>query len=268
MIRKKREFKKHNTKIAVFFVIFVLLIILGSIVFKTVKIIGESKFDGRNRFTIKVSNSKNLQILSFSPSSDSISVLDLEGDVEELNLNKYLAIPTDGFIEADFLDLDDDLSSLMSSVFWRFGKAKTDLTIVDIFRLFLASNSVPLKNVLASEISISREIADADKIIDEMFVDKAIEEEDLSIEIINATPVTGLGSRLSRLIGNMGGKVVQVSTDNVYRKKSQILYDGDKIYTPLKLQKVLGFDLDKKKRQYIGDITIIIGVDSKNSELF
>lgn len=268
MRNKKAKFEKHNTKIAVFFVIFVILIILTSFVLKIVQIVEQSKFDGNSHFTVSVSNNKELKILSFSPKTQSMSILNLEGEVKNLNINKFFAIHLDGFVEAEFLDINKDESDLMSAVLLSFGSAKTDLTIVDIFRLFLASKTIPAKNVATLDISTKLDGDRVDKIVVELLSDREIEKEDQAIEIINATSVTGLGSRLGRFVTNMGGKVVQVSTESVYQKKSTILYNGDKTYTVEKLHKVLGFELTQTDRESIGDITIIIGEDHNDSTSF
>jgi len=268
MRRKKAKAEKHNTKIAVFFVIFVCLIILSSFIFRMVQIVGESKFDGSNRFTISVANNKILKILSFSPSANSISVINIDGEVKKINTESFLAIPIDGIVEADFLDVNKKTSDLILTAFLSFSNIETNLTIVDIFRLFLTSKTVPSKNVITLDLSTSLDSDSVDKIIGKLVSDERIEKEDLSIEIINATSVTGLGSRLGRFVGNMGGKVVQVSTDNVSQKKSTILYNGDKTYTLEKLQKILGFKLIKMEGDSIGDITIIIGEDSEKVKSF
>lgn len=263
MRRKKVKVEKNNTRIAILFVIFVCLIILISFALKVAYVVGQSKFDGDSRFTISVSNNKNLRILSFSPDTNSISVLNLDGKVKKLNINRFLAIPIDGFVQADFLDIGKDVAALMSSVFLGFRNVKTDLTIVDISRLFLASKTTSSKNVVTLHISTSFESVKVDKIVTKLFSDAEIKKESQAIEIINTTSVTGLGARLARLITNMGGRVVQVSTEESLQKNSLILYNGRKTYTVKKLNKVLSFNTIKMGKQSIADITIVIGEDSQ-----
>lgn len=267
-MRKKRDLKKYNTKFAVFFVIFVCLIILASFILKLVQIIGQSKFDGNSRFTISVSDNKNLKILSFSPNTSSMSVLNIDGELKGLNVISFLAIPIDGVVQADFLDISKDASDLMSTVFLNFRNIKTNLTIVDTFRLLLISKTIPSKYVKTSDISTSLKADSVDKTIGSMLNDEKIVKEDVAIEIINATPVIGLGAKLARFVENMGGKVVQVSSEIVSRKTSMLLYNGDKTYTIERLHKAIGFKLTRSNRQSIGDITIIIGEDSKDFGLF
>jgi hypothetical protein len=142
------------------------------------------------------------------------------------------------------------------------------LNFVDIFRLFLASRTIPSNSVLTSHISSSFPSVKVDKIVAELFSDDEIERENQTVEIINTTSVTGLGGRLARLITNMGGKVVQVSTENNLQKNSYVLYNGRKTYTVEKLNKVLGFKTTQIEKQSIADIRVVLGEDSKNPVSF
>ena len=263
MRKKKVKVEKHNTRIAILFVIFVCAIILISIVLKTIQLLRQSKFDGSNRFTISVSNDKNLEVVSFSPNKHSISILKLDKDIKNLKLGQFLKIPIDGFVRASFLKTDKDVASLMSSVFFGFKDVKTNLNFVDILRLILASRTTPANNLLVYDITSSMEEQKVYKIVEKLFKDDEIEKENQTVEIINTTQVLGLGGRLARFITNMGGNVIQVSTENNSQKKSIILYNGKKSYTVDRLSKALGFLTSKMSQQSIADITIVIGEDSK-----
>lgn len=267
MRRKKRDAKKQNTKIAIGFFIFVASIVLISLIFKVSLVARQSEFDGNNRFTISISNNKKLQILSFSPNTRSISVLKLDGNIKNLNINKFLGIPIDGFVVASFLEINQDVASLMSNIIFDYRRIETNLTIVDVFRLFLVSKTTSLNDISTVVISSTLESARIDEIVAKLFNDSEIEKEDQTVEIVNTTSVTGLGARLGRLITNMGGKVVQVSTDNL-QKNSLILYNGRETYTVRRLSKLLGFKITQENKQSIANIMIVLGEDSKNPSLF
>lgn len=264
MRRKKANKEKHNTRIAIFFVIFVCSLILVSIALKTISVLAQSKFDGVNRFTISVLSDKNLKVVSFSPSTRSISVLKLDGEVKKLNISRFLGIPIDGFVKASFLETNGEVASLMSGIFFGYNDIKTNLNLVDIFRLYLLGRTTPLNNIAASHISISFESVKIDKIVAKLFNDEEIEKENKSVAIINTTSVTGLGGRLARLITNMGGNVIQVSTENNSQEKSIIFYNGKKTHTVDKLSKTLGFLASEMNKQSIADITIVIGFDNRD----
>jgi len=268
MRKKKVKVEKHNTRIAIFFVSFVCAIILISIMLKTIQLLRQSKFDGSNRFTISVSNDKNLEVVSFSPNKPSISILRIE-EGKDLKLGRFLKIPIDGFVRGSFLKIDKDVASLMSSVFFGFKDIKTNLNIVDILRLILASRTTPANNLLVYNITSSMEEQKVYKIVEKLFKDDEIEKENQTVEIVNTTEVLGLGGRLARFITNMGGNVIQVSTENKLEKNSYVLYTGRKTYTVKRLNEVLGFKLvqmDKKK--FIADIRVVLGEDAKDPSSF
>jgi len=263
-MRKKVRVEKNNTRIAIFFVSFVCAIVLISIMLKTIQLLRQSKFDGSNRFTISVSNDKNLEVVSFSPNKHSISILKLDGEVKNLKVERFLKIPIDGFVKASFLKTDKDVASLMSSVFFGFKDIKTNLNFVDILRLILASRTTPANNLLVYSIASSMEEQKVYKIVEKLFKDDEIEKENQTVEIINTIPVMGLGGRLARFITNMGGNVIQVSTEDNSQKKSIIFYNGKKSYTIEKLSNALGFLTSTMNKQSIADITIVIGEDNKD----
>lgn len=264
MIRKTARVEKHNTRIAIFFVIFVIAVIFISIVIKTMSLLGESRFDGKNRFTISVLTGKNFKAVSFSPGNDSISVLKIEEENKELKLGQFLKIPIDGFVVGNSLKTDKDITDLMSDVLFNYNNVKTNLTIIDVLRLVLASKTTSENNIETYSISTSLEYQKADKIVEKIFKNEEIEKENQTIEIINTTDIGGLGGRLARLLTNMGGNVIQVSTQNNSQKESVILFDGKKNFTIERISKVLSFRPIASSKKSIADITIIIGEDNRN----
>ena len=107
-----------------------------------------------------------------------------------------------------------------------------------------------------------------DRTVDHLVSDAFIEKDKQTIQIINATNVSGLGNRLAKLVTNMGGDVIIVATENNLRKKSTISYIDKKTYTVERLQKVLGYEAVKDANNAVSDITIIIGEDKVNSAPF
>lgn len=264
IMRKKANIEKHNIRIAIFFVIFVCGIVFVSIVIKTMSVFAQSKFDGANRFTISVLSNKSSEVVSFSPANHSISILKVEGAKKNINLRQFLKIPIDGFIEGSSLKANKDVKGLMSNIFFNYNNIKTNLTIIDILRLILASKHTPVNNISSNSISLSSEDRMVGKLLEKLFKDELVEKENRTIEIINTTSISGLGSRLSELITNMGGNVVQVSTENDSQERSLILYNDKKSYTVEKLSKVLGLATKEKVKQSIAEITILIGEDNKD----
>lgn len=267
-MRKKRSLKKdNNTKVAVIFVGFVLTIVLVSLIFKFVVLLSQSQFDNAKRFTMTVSNKNDVEVISFSPISRSISVLKLDADID-VPLNQFLAIPIDGFVKKDSLDINQKVGSLFPEMIFNYKKLNTNLTIVDLVKLFIFTKSLKDREIVERSISKDLAAGDIDSLARRLFNEGLIEEEGKKIQIINSTDVLGLGNRLARLITNMGGDVIIVVTGNEPQESSEISYIDDKNYTVERLSKVLGYSTVKVTDRTIADVTITIGQDSLQSLVF
>jgi len=263
-MKRKKELNSglNSTKIALIFFAFVFVVILASLILKGVFIVSQSRFDGQNRFTINVTNGRDLEIISFSPKSQSISVLKIDGNIKNLDINRFLAIVIDGEVK-NFLAIKDlKVPDLMLKFILNYKDLKTNLTIVDVLRLYLFSKTLPIDYIYDKKISTSTDVSILDKIIPPLFMDEIIEKENVSVKIVNGTDVTGLGNRLGRLIANMGGNVVIIVSSDRPENSSTISYFGKKSYTVEKISKILGFKLNKLSKKEIADMVIVIGKDS------
>lgn len=267
-MRKKRKLNKgNNTKFAIIFVGIVISIILISLIFKFFIILSQSQFDSSRRFTMTVSNKYKTKVLSISPISRSMSVLELD-KITNTPINQFLPIPIDGFIKGESFDIDQKADSLFPKMILGYKKLNTNLTIVDLIRLFIAIRNLSESEVNERTISKDLNYKDIDSLARRLFNDELIEREGKKIEIVNSTNVSGLGNRLARLVTNMGGDVIIVATGDSYRKWSEITYIDAKNYTVERLSKILGFNATKAKDKTIADITITIGQDSLESHSF
>ena len=66
-MRTKKKEKGKSLNLGFYFGLFVFLIIVISLFFKTFDVIKKSKFDGKNRFTVAVINKKSTDLISTSP---------------------------------------------------------------------------------------------------------------------------------------------------------------------------------------------------------
>lgn len=263
-MRKKRNLNKgNNTKVAIIFIAFVLLIVSISLIFKFIFVLRQSQFDDSKRFTIVVSSQTNLEVISFSSVSRSISILKL-GKNLGTPVNKFLAIPIDGFVKGDSLDLNQKVDSLLPRMIFNYKKLQTNLTVIDCIKLFIFARSLLEREINERIISQDLSTEDIDNIVTRLVNDELIEKDGKTIQIINGTNVYGLGNRLARLVTNMGGDVIIVATANSPQKRSEISYIDNKSYTVERLSKILDFKTIKVSDKKIADITIIIGEDSLN----
>jgi hypothetical protein len=180
---------------------------------------------------------------------------------------RLLAVPIDGFIASEFLNLDQAVRPLFMNATLNYNSLKTDLTIIDIFRIAMLTRAIPENSITVKKVRVTAGL-EADKIVGRLATDDLIEKDHQTIRIINGTDVFGLGNRLARLITNMGGNVIIVGTSDSPKKSSIISYIDKKTYTVERLQKVLGYKAVKEEDSEISDITIVIGDDKANSSPF
>jgi len=255
---RKKKTTQRNLGIAAGFSFIVLGLIFFSLILRVLILLGESKFDGMNSFTVVINQKKEGQIINFSPKDESISILNVK-DREGQNLGVSLEIPIDGSFSVGEKVNGKNLSSALSGNIFNFRDQK-ELNFMDFLRLSLFTNTVKQNAVNEETISKESDIQELLRIISSFFVDPVILEEKQSIEVINTTDVPGLGNRLAVLITNMGGNVILVSTGD-RAEKSEVLYIK-KTYTAERLAKVLRFKLTETKKKSIPDVIIIIGKDA------
>ena len=261
---KQKKSAQSNTKIAIVFFAFLAFIVGISIIFKLITVVRAGQFDSSKRFTLTITNGKNIEVISLSPDSKEISVFKLNDSVKFAEVGRFLEIPIDGFIVQNSLDLNQKVDSLFVKTILNYNKLKTNLTIIDLLKLTMLARTIPESSVNVKIVGDVNGL-ELDKVVGRLASDTSIEKDHQTIRIINGTEVIGLGNRLARLVTNMGGNVIIVATENSSKKKSVILYIDKKTYTVERLQKVLGYEVAKEENNAISDITIVIGEDKLNS---
>lgn len=257
--------KKSNKNLVIGFIGLVFFIVLISFIFKVFWIVKESQYDGSNKFNLAVYDSRGTGVISFSPKEKSISILRL--DKKYNNPATDLQIPIDGYktvISKEF-NYSNISSSLFTSVF--SAQSRKGMTFLDLFRLALFSRTVSSNSIYERKLLKQHSQTEKSAILSLTFKDPSILTEGKSIEVVNATEIAGLGSRLASLVTNMGGNVVLVSTSED-KKNSKIIYFEKDGYTVKKFADYLGYPTEKGKSRGLADVIIIIGQDSLNKLKF
>jgi len=266
-MKQRKEQAINNTRIAIIFFIILLFFVGISLLFKLVLVIREGKFDDTTRFTLSVSNNKNLEVISLSPGLKNITIFKLPS-IEPNEAGKLLEIPIEGFIASNSLDLNQKVDSVFLKSILNYNNLKTNFTLIDLLRIFAFVRTVPESSVNIKNINLDLDTGRIDKIVGRLAGDELIGKEGKTIQIINGTDIGGFGNRLARLISNMGGNVIIVATSDVPHKKSAISYIDEKSYTVEKLSKILGYEPVLEIDNAISDITITIGEDKASSSPF
>ncbi len=260
-MKEKREQGVNNARIAVIFFVFLAFVVGLSLIFKIIGVIGDGKFDSEKRFNLVIANKKDTEVMSFS-SSKNLAIFRLNKNINSLDTGRLLEIPIDGFIESKNLDLNQKVNSLFFKSALNYQHLKTNLTIIDLFKLYFSTMGVADGDIITKKVGYQMEGAEIDKILNRLVADELIEKDNQTIQVVNGTDIIGLGNRLARLITNMGGDVIIVATSDSPKKKSVISYMNNKTYTVKRLEKVLGYPAVQEDSNAISDISIIIGEDS------
>ena len=255
-----------NLKLAGLFIVIVLGLILISGLFKLLLIVKESKFDGSHNFIVSFVGKNRTQVVSFSPQNRTISILDVESKYNN-GLAKILEVPIDGIINLQDSDKNNISSTLLKSAF-SFGASLKKITILDSFRLFLFYKTVQQNNIYERQLASSLNDAQKATVTTLSMTDTSVYQENQAIQVINASDVPGIGSRLAALIINIGGNVVLVSTLDKTVQNSKIVYFGKESYTVKKMSSYLGISPENSAQRGVADVIITIGTDKADSLSF
>lgn len=256
-MKNKKINKSKNLNLAIYFGLLVTFIIIVSLVFKIVDIIKDSKFDGENRFSIAMLNSKNTEIVTVSPREGSLTRITITSRLEEQEI-RGLLIPIDVFIIPK-TDFESDSKSYFFKIFLNSRKIENNLSLFDLVKLSLYSASVNNEKITEEKV-VKQDSNKISQLAESLFRDPSIVDGKLSIQIINSTSISGLGNKLARYISNMGGNVILVKSSNDEVGDSVILY-RDENYTVNELSERLNIPLKKDENNSISDVKIIIGKD-------
>lgn len=269
--KKQPEKKASNLKMVVLFFAGVFILLLASAVLRIISLIQESAYDGSHIFTIQIISDlpkKNmLTVISFAPDKDALSLLEISSDKKMSTVVPVLAMPIDASVRfkndeaAQKYLSQSTLDSKISYFLFNYSTLDTQLNIVDLVRLFLFSKSVPSNNITTRQLSLPASEVAMDKLSSSLFSDASMTAEKLTIEVINGSEVSGLGSRLARFLTNTGANVISVKTADKGISTSEISCSDEKTYTCLRLHTILGFPLHQHDTQEISDVIIKIGKD-------
>lgn len=268
--KKIKQEKGKALRMGFVFLGLVTLFIISSFVSKIIGRAMQSLYDGEHRFTVMFSETPNKNastLISFSPDTKTIAVLKIVG-IEKTDYQKLsviLGLPVDGFVEFSSLQSQHILPLLKKGIL-KQDINSTNLTNFDFARLWFFTISVPVYQITSREYRLlppTEALSDTslDKIIATLFTDSSIMEEKVSIHIINASGVMGLGNRFARILTNSGGNVIAVSTANSILPRSEVGFAGKETYTLSRIARLLGYRAIPLKKQALSDIVVTLGKD-------
>lgn len=267
-MKKSAQHESRGLKTFFIYTLIVLFFIFISLAVKIFFVVKASKFDERHNFTFTVSeNDWVKKVIFYNPTKSSTTTITLKGDeVNEKSVNRILGYLPDATIETNNrVNIESETPALLRNLGLRYNSIKTDLTFLDIFRLAIVAYKTTAHE---EQVSIKENHYLNDNDIKGIFIDDEISAEDISIQIVNASGISGLGKRLEISLSRLGCNVISVITSQKKEKLSALQYYGEKTYTLHKLSKLLGFSQKKLDNKQIADIVIIIGDESKSDSKF
>jgi LytR cell envelope-related transcriptional attenuator len=262
MMRKKSKYKEGKSlKTLLLYTSLVIFAIVVSLCIKLFFIVRASKFDANHHFTVSfVEENKVKQILVCNPDTNSYVLLSGDTSVTPKTLiTKYFILPDATIFLPGTFSLGNDPSHNLTQVMWHFPSVKTDLTAYDLLRLYYAVKGVPPANATIEALTNQANIAPGNSLL----TDTAISNENITVQVINATDTPGLGNNVSQILSLMGANIVDVSTASTTQNNSKIQYYGNESYTVTKIAKLLQFPVSKYTTQPIANIVITLGMDSR-----
>src|SRR3990170_572920 len=127
-VRKKK--KSNNLKFALYFTILVVFFGGLSLAFKLGIILKNSTFDNNHRYNLEFKKNQVSCVASFSPETNSISIVNVNGRVEK-SLNKALSIPIDAKVLGDCPIHVSGIFSKVASILPNTIKVESKPTFID-----------------------------------------------------------------------------------------------------------------------------------------
>lgn len=215
------------------------------------------------------------------------------------SLANFLGIPFDGYIlidQAGSRELEtalgsrltfDNLKRLLSPLFWSKIPAisvaarnylRTNLSVRDLAAVAKYSLGVRFDKIqsIALNPETLKDTNYLETVLDKYFVDGRVYEEGIKIVILNGTTTPGLAGRVGRLIGHIGGNIIDLgNTANSY-EQSLLIGKNSGSYTAGRLATIFNvrqfrdpssFSDDDPLQIYLqrGDLILVAGFDISRS---
>lgn len=269
-MKKKEEFK--NVRTVIVFVSLVFFAIVASLLFKGLVIVKNSTFDPSHRYTFLIKQ-ENPMVISLDPSTDSASVLEIK--TFNSKVEDTIKIPIDGYVQkkgssGQLFSVNDakrqkGIATFFSDLLISYPSISSNMTVVDLARLFLSAQSIPSHKVTFAVINSG----ESDSLVSSLFLDQSIIDEKKSVSVVNGAYVSGLGASFEQMLVNMGINVVSVSTAEKPIEKTHLVFsDSEKPYTVTKMEKVLGISAENNPREEISDIILYLGKDAVKKQAY
>jgi hypothetical protein len=149
---------------------------------------------------------------------------------------------------------------------------KTDMTLQEFYSLFNFIKGLPEDRLFTKEIS-TNDLTDSTNIdadLRDITLESNIAKENKSIAILNGTELSGIATVASRIVANLGGRVVSIGNSSRTYSESVLITDDPSSLTTAQLVRVFGITkivsktdpMAAEKETDRSDIAVIMGFDT------
>lgn len=191
-------------------------------------------------------------------------------------LQEYVGVPIDGFVL-----INGSHNGLKQTILSKdFLTGNTDLTIPEKLQLISAVAGLrddKIKSVDISKLASPLVLADGseaiflekeelDNFLSGIFNEGNLQDEGLRVEVVNTTKVAGLGSRVSRLLSNIGMSVVNVDTTSEQLDKCRIDTDekDSSSKTVARIAGIYNCQISKTNQDARASVRVLVGSNYAN----
>jgi hypothetical protein len=211
---------------------------------------------------------KKAVIYTFDPPKGTFSQLSVKTDKALPNIAQTFAIPVEGIMWKKTIGNNKTFPLEFSSLSLYSQTNQNDITLIDAVRLWWFSQSARKSSIQSASVTLPDDVGKLDTATEDFFIDSQLETDKKSITIINGTSVSGLGSRLEKMLTHIGGSVISVTTAHTPITKSKIIYYGQTNYSVERLKRIFPFEIEHREGDSLSDILIEVGEDSQRMNLF
>lgn len=262
-MKKQKQVERYTSvRLGIIFVVVVTVILVIALTFRTIQMYQRSIYQSDQPFTLHITSKDDAQeIISFRPVEKKITRFSIKHLSQEKSLTNVSGIPSDARVYTKSIRVDDTVPQQLKTLLFRLPDAKTTLTLIDLLRLYTFSQTVQTGDTENIQIDKPEGIVKVEALLDEHFLDNQMREDNKTIQIINASGISGMGSSVEKTINRIGAAVIDVQTARKEEATTKIEFTTDETYTIQKMRKLFHVPIQKIEGERISDIIITLGKD-------
>lgn len=265
-MKKQQKRQDPITYLKVFlFIVFVLITI--SLGLRLFKLVSTRKFNSYS-FNILLVTKDAAKIVHIDSDAKAISQVRIDREegknLENLRTKTEISyeLPLDAVVErknekeiSNFLSFQSIFEMLLNPSSAKF----SGLNSLDVFKAYLVSKSVNDAKKTSTNL-LGKNKIDARSFLKDIVGEETLLNEKTSVEVVNATDVSGLGTSVAQMLETAGFDVVSI-TSGKSQKNTKLVKRVESSEAVKRLERVFGIQAQKQENTAIADITLIIGDD-------